>query len=565
MVPPAQDKPIVITPEPNHSATSQASTPVTTTSNQPAVTDTQPDVAASTTVPPTSPNNSRRATTPTNPTSANSSAKLPLYQPADIDLNKFNTLVGDWAGKPVEDMRRLFVKQVILDDQTTLDVDTLKVPGFIGISDAVQVKNPQGKSVSGHEDITKFIKQDGLLICTYQWNKERYGTPIDTRRPLEGDLLTEAFIKNEGHHSGAIVPAQRLENGKMTASYGTLNEPDDYHRGLYGKDGYVAVAQRLVFPEFVTAKQARGYTDSIICWMMLMNPFVKFPSNYNGGDPVRIADRASLKEYLKNGVLASLGDQRAIAFLKDAANMNYCAEFLFCNLNSPLYPFTLKGITKLLDGNEQKAKQVLAIRDAHNQRQSNVISQQSRNPEVKAFNIPMPVVPEDLLPLDQLMAQNGQTIAANSIPFPAFKISQIIRRAFRTMLPRHQQDSEKLVQAQARMFGFMEPALIHQLGLGNLPENDPKREAVRQFLKLVNQTLAQDFSSYGEFDQIIDGLMEKADEMLVGAGDRVYFVPPRVYIDLGQNDGDNNLPKGWGFRLETVGALVARGVINDVA
>jgi hypothetical protein len=53
--------------------------------------------------------------------------------------------------------------------------------------------------------------------------------------------------------------------------------------------------------------------------------------------------------------------------------------------------------------------------------------------------------------------------------------------------------------------------------------------------------------------------------MLVGAGDLVYFVPPRIYIDLGQNDGDNNLPKGWGFKLETVGALIGRGAIKGTA
>ncbi|NWF61155.1 MAG: hypothetical protein HXY43_18335 [Fischerella sp.] len=38
-------------------------------------------------------------------------------------------------------------------------------------------------------------------------------------------------------------------------------------------------------------------------------------------------------------------------------------------------------------------------------------------------------------------------------------------------------------------------------------------------------------------------------------------MPPRIYVDLGQNDGDENLPKGWGFRLETVGALIHRGAI----
>lgn len=34
-------------------------------------------------------------------------------------------------------------------------------------------------------------------------------------------------------------------------------------------------------------------------------------------------------------------------------------------------------------------------------------------------------------------------------------------------------------------------------------------------------------------------------------------------MDLGQNDGDKYLPQGWGFKLETVGALIGREAINS--
>lgn len=488
---------------------------------------------------------------------------MPLRSPAEIDLKRFNELVGDWRGKPVEDLKRLFVKQVILDDQTTIDVETVKVPGFIGIADGLQVTNFQGKTVSGHEDIATFLDRDGLYICTYLWHKERYGTPIDTRRPLDKQLFLEAFMKNEGHHSGAVVPAQRRDSSSnLVNSYASFNEPNEYHRGLYGDEGYVAAAQRLVFPEFVTAKQARGYTDTIICWMALLNPFVKFPSDYNGGDPTHISDRAKLKEFLKNALLAALGDAQAIKFFDDPLNMCYCAEFMFVSLNTPVYPFNKKGLTELL-GSASKAEQILAMQAQQNQRQTNALSKASTNPEFKALNIPMPIVPDNLPPLDDLMAKNGQTIDPNSLPFPPFKISQVIRRAFRTLLPRQQSgDSTKLAKAQARMFKFMEPALMQQMGLENAPSSDPAVLAVHQFVETVSQQLDQPFASYDAFDQAMDLMMQQADEMLVGVGDRMYFVPPRIYVDLGQNDGDSNLPQGWGFRLETVGALIARSVIG---
>jgi hypothetical protein len=351
--------------------------------------------------------------------------------------------------------------------------------------------------------------------------------------------------------------------GNLIPSYATFNEPNTYHEGMYGKDGYVAVTQRLVFPEFVTPRQARSYTNSMICWMALLNPFVEFPNNYNGGDPTHISDRAALTEFLRNGLLAALGNAEAIAFFKDPQNMCYCAEFMYVALNTPVYPFNRQGLLQLLDGDVEAVEQILAIQAQQNQRQVNVLSQQTGNPEFAAFNIPMPLVDEGLPGLDVLLAQNGQSVAANSLPFPPFKISQIIRRAFRTLLPyRLPVDRSLINQARGRLLRNMETVLLQQLGLNNAEPGDPKVMAVQQFIDLTIGTLDQPFASETEFEAAVNGLMAKADAILVGAGDRTYFVPPRIYVDLGQNDGDRNLPKGWGFRLETMGTLIARTVIR---
>lgn len=490
-------------------------------------------------------------------------SKVPLRSPQDINLERFNRLVGDWKGKPVDDMKRLFIKQVILDDETTLDVETIKVPGFIGISDAFIVENPQGERVSGHQDVVDFLERDGLLICTYQWHKERYGIAVDTRRSLDPETLIETLIKNEGHHASVLVPALRLRQGELVSSYAALNEPDGYHQGMYGADGYVAVAQRLCFSEGVSPEQARGYINTIICWMTLLNPFVQFPDHYTGSDPTHITDRNALETFLQQGLLASLGDASAIAFFQNPANRCYCSEFIFVCLNTPLYPFNLSGLTELL-GDSEKAKQVLAIQTRQNARQTNPLSQKTNNPEFQAFNIPMPVVPADLPPLDSLLLQPKQTIDSQQLPFPPFSLSQVIRRAFHQLLPRHQGDAilqQKVAQAQARVFQLIEPALMQQLGLSQLPESDAKVAAVRQFLSPIAQELDQ-LTSADIFEQKIDALLQKVDEMLIGIGDRNRFVPPRIYVDLGQNDGDEKLPKGWGLHLETVGALVARQVMN---
>ncbi len=505
-----------------------------------------------------------------------SNAGLPLNFPQDVDLAFFNSLQSpDYKqGKPIEDMKRLFYKQVIVENETFIDTETIKVPGFIGIADEELITNFEEKTVSGHEDIAQFLDQYGLLVCTYQYNKDRYGKEIDLRRSPQSaseiNDLMEIFIKNEGHHSGAIVPAIREGETKAFASF---NEPDSYHRGLYGQSGFVAVAQNLVFPDFVTQQQQRGYTDSIICWMALMNPFVKFSENdFNGGDPTRVIDRASLQEFLQNCALASLGDEGAIAFLKDTANKAYCAEFIYISINTPVYPFNLKGLTLLLN-DEAKAQEILAIQEKQNRKQENILSNRSGNPEFQAFHIPMPVVPRDLPPLDVMMANNGMNIDAKSIPFPPFTLSQVLRRAFRTLLPRHQDvNNPQIIQAQVKLFGYLEPLILKQLELDNpLAEGVSEEEnanigeklkAVKQFIAFTQSQMEQNYNNYAELDSVIDKIMEQADG-LVGASDAKYFIPPRIYIDLGQNDRDGNLPQGWGFKLNTVGALIYRGVFRD--
>ncbi len=430
---------------------------------------------------------------------------LPLHSPDDVDLKIFNSIKSpdSQGGKAIKDMRRLFHKQVILDDETIVSVETIKVPGFIGISDTNEISDPDNKIVSGSKDIVQFLDKYGLLICTYVYHKDCYGRVIDLRWQLgenEQDILMETFIKNGGHHAGAIVPATR--DGK---SFASLNEPDTYHNGLYGHQGFIAIPQALIFPDFVTPQQARGYTDSIICWLALMNSFVEFSQNdFNGGDPTTVCDRPTLTEFLKNCALAALGWTDAIDFLNNLENRAYCAEFIYIGLNTPVFPFNKAGLTQLL-GDEAKALEILKLQERQNSGRVNLLSKTSENPQFKFFSIQMPVVPEDLPPLDVLMSKQGQTIDPNSIPFPPFQLSQVLRRAFRTLLPRQLDvNNAKIAEAEANLFGSLEPLILRQLGIpvpppqpqdgmpggqGGYQENpqppappDPRIEAVRGFI-----------------------------------------------------------------------------------
>ncbi|MEO1184617.1 MAG: hypothetical protein AAFX46_07865, partial [Cyanobacteria bacterium J06636_27] len=96
-----------------------------------------------------------------------SNTGLPLHPAEEIDLEIFNSIQGpDYKdGKPVKDLKRLFNKQVIVDDETILNIETIKTPGFIGIADEEIINNSEGKTISGHEDIVQFLERYGLF-CT---------------------------------------------------------------------------------------------------------------------------------------------------------------------------------------------------------------------------------------------------------------------------------------------------------------------------------------------------------------------------------------------------------------
>ncbi|NEP54450.1 MAG: hypothetical protein F6K65_38915, partial [Moorea sp. SIO3C2] len=404
----------------------------------------------------------------------------------------------------------------------------------------------------------------------------------DTRTPMPEEQFKEGFIKGDAHHAGALVPAQRMgPDGQIIQTYAAHNEPGSYHDGMYGDDGFVTLAQRLVFPSFLTREQARGYTDSIMCWMGFLNPFAKFPKDYNGGDPTKVVDIPSLRTFLRNGLLAALGDRDAIAFLNDPLNMTYCAEYMYITLNSVLFPFNRIGLMDVL-GDEAQVARILKIQTQHNRRQPTILTQAGdedfeaaldrtpSNPQFDAFNIALPVVPETLPSLAQLMTDHGHAPEPDSLPFPCFTISQVLRRSFRVLLPRHKtQHPQEMAAAQARMFQYVGVALSQQLGLDAGPEAQAqdqtqlrqKQQMIQQFMDVVSQVLSQTFESDDAFDAAIDQIMEQADAMLVGAGDRTSFVPPRIYADLGQSDDDTNMPQCWGFKLETVGATISQRAV----
>ncbi len=616
----------------------------------------------------TAPGKAFHPPTPSVPSSGTKSQPLisqigPIYPAEAVDVARLNSFIN--STNPLEDIRKLFSKQVVIDKDTSMQVDTITVPGYIGVSDELFVEDPKGNRVSGCADIAAILKTEDLLICTYQGHPQAYGSPIDlsadqdqskeisglVNRDIAGSFkgeldglisnpspgessgefsgfidlavfddrirsiatklkgtydgalkgrfdgtlqgqfkstlqfdnyfIQDTVIKNGGLHTGAIVPALKTpsyETGETAAieTFASFNQPAGYHNGSYGGDGLVSVAQRLVFDEIITPEEATGYRHSIINWMGLLSHVVKFADrNIDGGDPTTVVDTATLKTILQNGIRASLGDPDALTFFDNSDNKLYCAEFIYIALNTPLFPFNQLGLTALFEGDSVPAKAVLAHQARYANKQFDIFSltrdPYAINPELAARNIVLPPVSETLLPLDRLLTERGR--AVQGLPFPPFTIAQVIRRAFRTLLP-HQGalEASKLAKLQVRLFKAIEPMLTQQVlptvELSSLTEEaaaaiqaDPRVQQIKAFIAKVEETLTTT-TDINELDKRFDEIVEQANTLVRQAGSIVEFVPPRIYVDLGQQDGDDNLPKGWGFHLQTIGATIARQSIN---
>jgi hypothetical protein len=587
----------------------------------------------------------------------------PIYPAEAVDVQQLNNII--YPRNPLEDVRTLFSKQVIFDKNTTIQVDTITVPGYIGISDEFWVEDPKGNRVSGCADVAAILKTEDLLICTYQENPDTYGIPIDlsakndqseeisglVNRDISGsfkgtldgllsniasnkslgefsghvdlsvldestgafgtklkgtyegtlqcwfegtlqgqlkstvvfedELLKGTVIKNGGRHSCAMVPALKPPYYEADATmakietFACLEKSRDSTSGGYS--GGIAIAQRLVFDEVITPAEATGYRHTMINWMGLLSHVVKFADrNIDGGDPTTVVDKATLKTILQNCVRASLGDPEALAFFDNSDNKLYCAEFVYIALNTPLFPFHQPGLTALLDGDSNAAKAILGNRARYNNNQLNMFSlvrePNGTNSELAARNILLPSVPETLSPLDQLLTERGRIV--QGLPFPPFTITQVIRRAFRTLLPQPGTlEASKLAKLQVRLFQAIEPMLTQQVvlqavDLSSLTEEaaaaiqaGPRVQQIKAFIAQVEETLTT-ITDIAELDKHFDEIVEQANTLVRQAGSIVEFVPPRIYVDLGQQDGDDNLPKGWGFKLQTIGAMIDRQSIN---
>ncbi|ACK72738.1 hypothetical protein PCC7424_4373 [Gloeothece citriformis PCC 7424] len=521
-----------------------------------------------------------------------------LHDISDIHLEMFNFLENaekDIQGTRIWDLSKLFFKQVIFDKVNTLissiDVETLTVPGFIGIADTTEkILDPENNRVNGYEDVRKLLNTEGLLICTYQYNKDRYGAPINlveiTEKQTQDWSLGELndfrnfFINNEGHHTGTMVPATRKDDDNESIDgFAFLNEPDDYHKGLFGDQGFVAVAQSLIFSEPITKEQSLEYCKSIICWMSLLNPFVEFPENYNQ-DGAHVRDVTTLQEILRHTVKAALGNSFSREWLKNKQNHCYCSEFVFLGINSVLYPFNRNGLTKLLKDEENvdsMVNDILALQKKHNdlQQPKTILSDMSNNPVFQKREIKMPEVDEKLNPLDEMITDH------EGLPLQPLKLSQLLRLAFSTILPRkitieHPHIYHKIFEIEVKMWikvieltfkTFAPPLSTNSKASPRLPDLSDLIEKINPYVEQLKTTLKnlieQSNATFEELDKTLDTAFKNIDNLFKDE-DLYYYAPPRIFIDWGQEGSDKNtlVPDTWGIKFKTQGVLIYKGVIK---
>jgi hypothetical protein len=186
-----------------------------------------------------------------------------------------------------------------------------------------------------------------LLCGRDKLNYLSYNSPIRYKNNEICDLIDNDFLISIKHH--AFNPCDSLtetlkfqcthaqaviKNGKDFVF--TINNPQDYESGRFGKSNYPMIFVRPVLTDRISTELKKDYYQNIKNWLLLLNTYTEFPSDYNGGDPLNgsyIKDIKRFGDLILGKIL--IGTSEFDAEL--SKHPVYCAELIYLALNLGLY------------------------------------------------------------------------------------------------------------------------------------------------------------------------------------------------------------------------------------
>ncbi len=373
-----------------------------------------------------------------------------------------------------------------------------------------------GVLTRGDSIIAQVFKPGELGIAVKHHRSEHPTLDLNTSN---ASSMKEHF-KLQDTHIEIVVGVER--DGKNGAI--TINNPQTYERGFFGDKRYAMIFLKPVYPSYLREAQKKAFEANIRTMLLGFNAVTNFPGDYNGGDPLGARNPERVREYVKQMVLALNGSADAKAWFEKDENKVYCAELAFLSFSAGLIvPLNDAHMIPLVGEAEwRKFEDAITKQNAGEASPFTTLNQNERVKLVRDLT----TAPADLQPA----ASYGPPSEAEKLALQPLTAADIIEEFVRTHIPR-EKFGEALAPAQAAVLSAMKPGLLEQMGMNQLPAEDPRRVAVEQLYDGIVSAIGRQYASYGEFRAAVEPLLAQARQASGPRGDsgEGLFVPPSLF------------------------------------
>jgi hypothetical protein len=408
---------------------------------------------------------------------------------------------------------------------------------------------PYSNQDGGVDAQGKPFERGDMIIAKY-FKPGKVGIGLKMHRPehrlldlnhADASAMKEDF-KLQDTHIELVVGVDKAEHGKPGAI--TLNNPQDYEQGRFGNPTYSMIFLEPVYPGWAADLQA-AYNDNVRAMLVGFNAVTSFPGDYNGGDPLGANSPERVREYVKQMVLAIGGDGAARAWFQEPANLVYCAELAFLAFSAGLIVPLNKATMEPLVGAAAWTKFTKEI-TKHNKGVDKWIASGTPNLGSAFVNLNLnkrvgmvriKLAKNTLKPMASL-APNPE-ISGRLLALQPLTMADIVAQFMRTHIPR-QIVGEQLAPVQAAVLEKLKPGLLEAMAMDQLPESDPRRQAVEALFAQIVEVVRTQYAGYAEFRAALEPVLEQARRVTgPRPGDesgKGLFVPPSLFHVAAQGE-----------------------------
>ena len=351
----------------------------------------------------------------------------------------------------------------------------------------------------------------------------------------DASAMKEDF-KLQDTHIEVVVGVEQAEHGHAGAI--TLNNPQSYENGRFGNATYSMIFLEPTYPEYINVELEQQYESNIRTALVGFNAVTDFPGDYNGGDPLGANNPEALLVYVDQMVRAIAGDAEAKAWFAEDANLIYCAELAFLAFSGGLHAPLNKTFMEPRVGAEVWAQFVAQV-ELHNkgvdefQETGNITTPSNFlafNDNKRVGMVRIELAAEDLVPV--YLHSGNPEAAKGLLALQPMTMADIVKEFMRTHIPREKL-GEELAPVQAAVLGKMRPGLYETMGMDQMPEDHPARQAVDQLFDAILEVVGKSYGSYAEFQEALAPYMAQAQQLTgprpdAQPGDGL-FTPPSLF------------------------------------